>query len=76
MLLRHISPGSTDWMDAMDEGAGGEGGRSWGRRSGPSYSASAKSHGDSERQSESRQSGSGAPSGASGRYFATASPSR
>jgi hypothetical protein len=25
MQLRHISPRSIDWMDAMDEGAGGRG---------------------------------------------------
>jgi hypothetical protein len=25
MTLRHISPRSIDWMDAMDEGAGGRG---------------------------------------------------
>ena len=25
MQLRHISPRSTDWMDAMDEGSGGRG---------------------------------------------------
>jgi hypothetical protein len=25
MQLRHISPGSSDWLDAMDEGAGGRG---------------------------------------------------
>ena len=25
MQLRHISPGSTDWMDAMDEEGGGRG---------------------------------------------------
>ncbi len=25
MQLRHISPRSTDWMDAMDEGGGGRG---------------------------------------------------
>ena len=25
MQLRHISPRSTDWMDAMEEGAGGRG---------------------------------------------------
>ena len=25
MHLRHISPRSSDWMDAMDEGAGGRG---------------------------------------------------
>jgi hypothetical protein len=25
MQLRHISPRSSDWMDAMDEGAGGRG---------------------------------------------------
>jgi hypothetical protein len=25
MHLRHISPRSTDWMDAMDEGSGGRG---------------------------------------------------
>ncbi len=25
MHLRHISPRSIDWMDAMDEGAGGRG---------------------------------------------------
>ena len=28
MHLRHISPGSNDWKDAMDEG---EGGRGWER---------------------------------------------
>jgi len=28
MHLRHISPGSNDWKDAMDEG---EGGRGWQR---------------------------------------------
>jgi hypothetical protein len=28
MQLRHISPGSNDWNDAMDEG---EGGRGWER---------------------------------------------
>lgn len=28
MHLRHISPRSSDWMDAMDEEAGGRG---WGR---------------------------------------------
>jgi hypothetical protein len=28
MQLRHISPGSNDWKDAMDEG---EGGRGWER---------------------------------------------
>jgi hypothetical protein len=28
MQLRHISPGSTDWMDAMDEEGGGRG---WGK---------------------------------------------
>jgi hypothetical protein len=28
MQLRHISPGSNDWKDAMDEG---EGGRGWQR---------------------------------------------
>ncbi len=26
MQLRHISPGSSDWIDAMDDG---EGGRGW-----------------------------------------------
>ena len=25
MQLRHISPGSIDWVDAMDEGGGGKG---------------------------------------------------
>jgi hypothetical protein len=25
MQLRHISPGSSDWIDAMDEGGGGRG---------------------------------------------------
>ena len=25
MQLRHISPGSSDWVDAMDEGGGGRG---------------------------------------------------
>ena len=35
MQLRHISPRSSDWMDAMDEGAGGAGlGEAGARRAG------------------------------------------
>ena len=34
MHLRHISPGSNDWKDAMDEGKGAADGRGWHPKSG------------------------------------------
>jgi hypothetical protein len=80
MLLRHISPRSTDWMDAMDEGSGGRG---WEKlapeeqakllRERP-RSESRESRGPS--QSESWSSGTERRPARPAGYFATASPSR
>ncbi len=76
MQLRHISPRSIDWMDAMDEGSGGRG---W-ERLAPEEQV--KLHRDRRDSGEATVtvtalSGYGErraarPSG----YFATASPSR
>ena len=67
MLLRHISPRSTDWMDAMDEGSGGRG---W-EKLAPEEQAKLlrerpRGPSEAERELESRQR---APSGASGRLL-------
>jgi hypothetical protein len=70
MQLRHISPRSIDWMDAMDEGGGGRG---W-ERLAPEEQAKLLR----ERQEEGESPGGygerrpARPSG----YFATGSPSR
>jgi len=79
MLLRHISPRSTDWMDAMDEGSGGRG---W-EKLAPEEQAKllrerprGQSGGPSESPSESWSAGSERRPARPAGYFATASPSR
>jgi hypothetical protein len=37
MHLRHISPGSTDWLDAVFEGGDDRGGRGGGKPQGPEH---------------------------------------
>lgn len=72
MQLRHISPRSIDWMDAMDEGGGGRG---W-ERLAPEEQV--KLHRDRRDNGEAMAMGGygerkpARPAG----YFATASPSR
>jgi len=70
MLLRHISPRSTDWMDAMDEGGGGRG---W-EKLAPEEQAKLlrERPRDSEGWSPDSERRPARPAG----YFATASPSR
>ena len=71
MLLRHISPRSTDWMDAMDEGSGGRG---W-EKLAPEEQAKLlreRPRGVSESWSAGAERRPARPAG----YFATASPSR
>ena len=70
MLLRHISPRSTDWMDAMDEGGGGRG---W-EKLAPEEQA--KLLRERPRDSEGWGPGSERRPARPAGYFATASPSR
>ena len=70
MLLRHISPRSTDWMDAMDEGGGGRG---W-EKLAPEEQA--KLLRERPRDSEGWSPGSERRPARPAGYFATASPSR
>ena len=69
MQLRHISPRSIDWMDAMDEGSGGHG---W-EKLAPEERA--KLLRDRQTDGESLGSSERRPARPAG-YFATASPSR
>lgn len=73
MQLRHISPRSIDWMDAMDEGSGGRG---W-ERLAPEEQV--KLHRDRRDSGEATVQlggyGERRPARPAG-YFATASPSR
>jgi hypothetical protein len=69
MLLRHISPRSTDWMDAMDEGSGGRG---W-EKLAPEEQA--KLLRERPRDESWRAPSERRPARPAG-YFATASPSR
>lgn len=73
MQLRHISPRSIDWMDAMDEGSGGRG---W-ERLAPEEQV--KLHRDRRDSGETTALmggyGERRPARPAG-YFATASPSR
>jgi hypothetical protein len=71
MLLRHISPRSTDWMDAMDEGSGGRG---W-EKLAPEEQAKLlreRTRAEGESWSSGIERRPARPAG----YFATASPSR
>jgi hypothetical protein len=72
MQLRHISPRSIDWMDAMDEEGGGRG---WDRLAPEEQAKLLRDRRDSGEAAG--VSGYGEPRAArpSG-YFATASPSR
>jgi len=70
MLLRHISPRSTDWMDAMDEGSGGRG---W-EKLAPEEQAKLLRERPREGEGWSPASERRPPRPAG--YFATASPSR
>jgi hypothetical protein len=79
MLLRHISPRSTDWMDAMDEGSGGRG---W-EKLAPEEQAKllrerprSQNQGESQGQIDSWSTGTERRPARPAGYFATASPSR
>jgi hypothetical protein len=52
MHLRHISPGSTDWLDAVFEGGDDRGGRGGGKPQGPDHKtrlSAAHSDGEGDR---------------------------
>jgi hypothetical protein len=70
MQLRHISPRSIDWMDAMDEGSGGRG---W-EKLAPEERA--KLLRDRQSQGEGWATGAERRPARPAGYFATASPSR
>jgi hypothetical protein len=74
MQLRHISPRSIDWMDAMDEEAGGRG---WERLAPEEQEKLLRDRQQSGERNGASVSGYGErrPAQPSG-YFATASPSR
>jgi hypothetical protein len=76
MQLRHISPGSTDWMDAMDEEGGGRG---WGKLAPEEREKLLRERRDEEGSrgwgSEVGASGSSSP-GQDGQGFVLMSPSR
>ena len=69
MLLRHISPRSTDWMDAMDEGSGGRG---WEKLAPEEQAKLLRERPRGEGWSPGGERRPARPAG----YFATASPSR
>ena len=78
MQLRHISPRSTDWMDAMDEGGGGRGWEKLAPEERTKLLRDRRDDGDSKIGST-----SGSTTASAGRqparpagYFAGASPSR
>ena len=83
MQLRHISPRSIDWMDAMDEGSGGRGWEKLApeertkllrdRQGGPGAEPEAAGHSGSHNSWSS--TAERRPARMSG-YFASASPSR
>jgi hypothetical protein len=79
MQLRHISPRSIDWMDAMDEGSGGRG---W-EKLGPEERTKLLRDRQGEPAASGRQDARNGWSSTSDRrpprvsgYFASASPSR
>jgi hypothetical protein len=73
MLLRHISPRSTDWMDAMDEGSGGRG---WEKLAPEEQAKLLRERPRGPTESESWSSGTERRPARPAGYFATASPSR
>ena len=64
MHLRHISPGSTDWLDAVSEAGDDGGGRGGGKPQGPEKTRmqAARADGERERPSDRRRSAPGASS--------------
>jgi hypothetical protein len=72
MQLRHISPRSIDWLDAMDEDSGGKG---WERLAPEEQAKLLRQRRDGEPSPEDGVSGYGErrPARPAG-YFATASP--
>jgi hypothetical protein len=74
MQLRHISPRSTDWMDAMDEESGGRG---W-ERLAPEERVKLlrERQGEPAGQAEATAYAEGRRPARPAGYFATASPSR
>ena len=72
MQLRHISPRSIDWMDAMDEEGGGRG---WEKLAPEEQVKLHRDRRDSSEASGVSGYGERRPARPSG-YFATASPSR
>jgi len=64
MHLRHISPGSTDWLDAVSEVGDDGGGRGGGKPQGPEKTRmhAARADGERERPSDRRRSAPGASS--------------
>jgi len=68
MHLRHISPGSTDWLDAVSEGGDDGGGRGGGKPQGPDDRQrlhAARSEGDPERPADRRRA---SPTGGPGSH--------
>jgi hypothetical protein len=65
MHLRHISPGSIDWLDAVSEGGDDGGGRGGGKPQGPEQPEprlrmhAARSENDPERPSDRRRAAPG-----------------
>jgi hypothetical protein len=62
MHLRHISPGSTDWLDAVSAGGDDGGGRGGGKPQGPEEKTklhAARADGERERSGERRRSAPG-----------------
>lgn len=75
MQLRHISPRSIDWMDAMDEGSGGRG---WEKLAPEERTKLLRDRQAAGRAPENQRwalSAERRPARAAG-YFATASPSK
>ncbi len=64
MHLRHISPGSTDWLDAVSEAGDDGSGRGGGKPQGPEQKGKlhARADGERERPSDRRRSAPGASS--------------
>ncbi len=62
MHLRHISPGSTDWLDAVSEAGDDGGGRGGGKPQGPEKTrlhAAGRADGEGEQPSDRRRSAPG-----------------
>lgn len=64
MHLRHISPGSTDWLDAVSDAGDDGGGRGGGKPQGPEKTRmhAARADGEKERPSDRRRTAPGVSS--------------